>query len=315
MLKYLVILLDDTSIAFCHASNPLTQKRPMPIEILNKAIIFGMKENLMIQYVMPTEQLPDEYYPVLESIDNIKIGADVLVYTSIPNEVDSRCIVLRIPFQAFIDNVAQIGHLMTATDRISICFTNIEQFSDCYITSYYNALRLLIPIVLSGYECQEKKIASLNLLSDRLRLSQMNNCGAGIDNITIAPNGKFYICPAYYYDEMLGIDNKLNHKVPSSIFSVGNIDEGLSIPNRHLYHIKSAPICRSCDAYHCNRCIWLNQRLTWEVNTPSHQQCVMSHIERAVAREIAILLKQKDIANIDIPSIDYLDPFYSKNRF
>ena len=37
MLQYLVILLDDTSIAFCHASNPLTSKHLIDKDVLKKA--------------------------------------------------------------------------------------------------------------------------------------------------------------------------------------------------------------------------------------------------------------------------------------
>ena len=315
MLKYLVILLDDTSIAFCHANNPLTQRNIIPLDILKEAIVFGMKENLMIQYVLPNQQLPDEYYPVLESIDNIKIGTDVLVYDHIPDLVEGRQIVLRIPFQTFIEDVLKIISLMRETERISICFTNIEDFSDDDIPLYTNALKVLIPVIISGHEDEHKSFADINILSDRLQLNQMSNCGAGVETITIAPNGRFYICPAFYYDEKTGVDNRLHHTTPLSTYSVGSLREGLLIPNHHLYQIKYAPLCRSCDAFHCHRCIWLNQKLTWEVNTPSHQQCVMSHIERNVAREIAISLKQRGLANIDIPLIDYLDPFYSKNRF
>lgn len=315
MLKYLVILLDNTSIAYCHSDNPLTQKGLMPIDVLKKAIVFGMKENLMIQYVLPIEQLPINYYPVIESIDNVKIGEDVRVFQTIPTVVDCNRIVLRIPFQHFIEGVERIASLMQGTERISIIFTNIEEFSDDFILDYTNALRSLIPLVVSSYDNSSENIASLNILSDRLNHCEMNNCGAGVDNITIAPNGKFYICQAFYYDEMMGVDNKLNHRNPSSSFSVGDINNGVVIPNQQLYHLKFAPLCRSCDAFHCSRCIWLNQKLTWEVNTPSHQQCVMSHIERNVSREIALILKNYNIASIDIPFIDYLDPFYSKNRF
>ena len=42
-MQYLVILLDDTSVAYCHANNPLTERYLMPIETLRKAILFGMK--------------------------------------------------------------------------------------------------------------------------------------------------------------------------------------------------------------------------------------------------------------------------------
>ena len=50
-LQYLVILLDDTSVAYCHAHNPLTERRLMPLDVLKEGILFGMKHSLMIQFV------------------------------------------------------------------------------------------------------------------------------------------------------------------------------------------------------------------------------------------------------------------------
>lgn len=60
-MQYLVILLDDTSVAYCHADNPLKERRLMPLDTLRKAILFGMKQNLMIQYIYPDYDLPEEY--------------------------------------------------------------------------------------------------------------------------------------------------------------------------------------------------------------------------------------------------------------
>ena len=39
MLQYLVILLDDTSVAYCHADNPLKERYLMPIEVLKKLFL------------------------------------------------------------------------------------------------------------------------------------------------------------------------------------------------------------------------------------------------------------------------------------
>lgn len=37
MLQYLVILLDDTSVSFCHYSNPIKERNLIPLDILKKA--------------------------------------------------------------------------------------------------------------------------------------------------------------------------------------------------------------------------------------------------------------------------------------
>ena len=133
-------------------------------------------------------------------------------------------------------------------------------------------------------------------MTDRILLDKMNNCEAGLENITIAPNGKFYLCPAFYYE------NPKN--------SVGNLNEGLQIKNKQLLKLDHAPLCRKCDAYHCNRCLWLNQQTTWDINTPSHEQCVVSHLERNASKRLLEQLQSIGLfSDKSITEITYLDPF------
>ena len=68
MLQYLIILLDDTSASFCHYEVPQKEPRLIDIETLRKGIYFAMRENLMIQFVYPDYELPQEYIEVIESI-------------------------------------------------------------------------------------------------------------------------------------------------------------------------------------------------------------------------------------------------------
>ena len=148
------------------------------------------------------------------------------------------------------------------------------------------------------------KAAQVNLLTDRLLLKEMNNCGAGDNSVTLTPNGKFYLCPAFYYG-----DEKQ---------SVGDLSSGLNIKNPQLLRLDHAPICRQCDAYHCRRCIWMNGRLTMDANTPSHQQCVVTHVERNASRYLQQKLQEKGIQlsnSNEIAEIDYLDPFNIVNRW
>jgi CXXX repeat peptide maturase len=131
-----------------------------------------------------------------------------------------------------------------------------------------------------------------------MMLTEMNNCNAGDTTITLAPNGKFYICPAFYYND----END----------NVGNIENGLDIKNKQLYKLDHAPICRKCDAWQCRRCTWLNRKTTLEVNTPSHEQCVAAHLERNASRNLMLSLRSKGTFLPDkeeIKELTYLDPF------
>ena len=313
-LQYLVILLDDTSAAYCHADNPLKERNLMPIETLRKAILFGMKQNLMIQYVYPEYELPEEYEDVIESIDHVKIGRNVKVFNEVPKKLEGDNVVIRLKIADFISKQYDIAALLPQAKRLNICLTDIESFKDEQQGEYEKALNTLNSVLLNLYK--EQKQPQLNILTDRLQLTEMHNCEAGIGNITVAPNGKFYLCPAFYYDERMGINNRMNHVTKEATRSVGDLDNGLNIPNKQLLQLDHAPLCRICDAYHCNRCIWLNQKLTWDNNTPSHQQCVISHLERNATRQLLADIRKigEFLPELEIKEIEYLDPFDVKEE-
>lgn len=330
MLQYLVILLDDTSVAYCHADNPLKERNLIPLETLNKAILFGMKQNLMIQYVFPDYALPKEYSEVIESIDNVKIypvgckpvtgiedgnETDVEVANEVPEKVEAKNLLLRLPFGKMLKQKDEIAKLFASGVRINLCITDVEKFTDEQIETYKQVLKEWNAVLLNLYKHGQSP--QFNLLTDRMMLEKMHNCEAGVSNITLAPNGKFYLCPAFYYDEQTKVDNQLNHHQPTSDNSVGDLENGLDIPNPQLLKLDHAPLCRNCDAYQCRRCLWLNRKLTWDLNTPSHQQCVMAHIERNASHDLLNDIRKvgEFMPNIDIKEINYLDPFEVRKEF
>lgn len=307
-MQYLVILLDDTSEAYCHADNPLKERRLMPLDTLRKAILFGMKQNLMIQYIYPDYDLPEEYNALIESIDHVKIGRDVRVYNGVSASVAGKNVVLRLTIGEFIAGQYDIAALLPQVERLNICLTDIAAFRDEQAEGYKKALETLNAVLVNLYK--KENPTQVNMLTDRLVLTEMHNCEAGIGNITVAPNGKFYLCPAFYYDEQMGVSNRMNHSTKDASRSVGDLDNGLQIPNKQLLELDHAPLCRKCDAYHCHRCIWLNDRLTMDANTPSHQQCVLAHLERNAGRELQQMLAAQGLhTGNEIPERDYLDPF------
>lgn len=330
MIQYLVILLDDTSTAYCHADNPLKQRNLIPLETLKSGILFGMKQNLMIQYVFPDYELPKEYMQVIESIDNVKIypfghkpitgidvscDSDVEVTNEIPEDVKTKNLVIRYPFAKILADKDEFARLFDLDVRINLVITDVENFTDNDIPTYQELLSVFGNMLFSL--CKKGKSPQFNLLTYRMALNKMHNCDAGVNNITLAPNGKFYLCPAFYYDEKMGVSNRLNHSKPFSECSIGDLEKGLDIPNPQLLKLDHAPLCRKCDAYHCRRCIWLNKKLTWDNNTPSHQQCVMAHIERNASRELLSKIRKlgEFMPEINIPEINYLDPFDVRKQF
>ena len=177
---------------------------------------------------------------------------------------------------------------------------DIDTFTTEDFDRYNSALNMLAEQLHMLYE--KGAAPQLNLLSDRLLLNQMNNCNAGVESVTLTPDGKFYICPAFYYD-------------PEGE-AVGDLESGLNIKNQQLYQLDHAPLCRRCDAYQCRRCVWLNHRTTLEVNTPSHEQCVAAHLERNASRNLLLALQRSNsvMSQQTIPEINYLDPFDNREE-
>lgn len=309
MIQYLIILLDDTSASYCHYANSRMERRLIPVETLKAGILFGMKENLNIQFVYPDYELPQEYKDVIETIDHTNIApctgvtgeeADVLVIDGIAafSEVsfdETKAYVLRTDRKELFSDYPVIGDILERVARLNVVITDVCKFDDADFERYKSLLSELVAKVENL--AVEGKFPQLNLLTDRMLLSQMNNCGAGDTSITLAPDGHFYVCPAFYCSE--------------DGYAVGDINSGLDIKNPQLYRLSHAPLCRNCDAYQCRRCVWLNRKTALEVNTPSHEQCVTAHLERNASRSLLAAIRQHGdfLADKEIKEISYLDPF------
>lgn len=308
MLKYLIVMLSEASVPFCHHEPKERKEGEISATDLKAAIRLGMKENLSIQFVYPDHPVSPELEDIVETIDHVKIKPcasekeDILVadINWLPAQAQNETIVIRASIKELAERVGEIEDIIYRFKRVNIILKNPEAVSEEDAETYKGVLDRLTDHIASQTK-QGKELPQLNILTDRLMLDKMNNCGAGDESITVAPDGKLYICPAFYYDGE-----------PALAW----VDNGLQLPTAQLYRLDHAPICRECDAYQCHRCIWLNKRRTLEVNTPGHMQCVLSHLERNASRRL--LSEIRKIGNFmpetEIKEIDYLDPFEKINR-
>lgn len=312
MLQYLIILLNNASTSYCHYTPNSTNNRFISLSDLKAGIRFAMKENLMIQYVYPDFDLPQEYKEMIETMDHSKIipstsplveDADIVVFNNWKDAVGfslekSATYVLRICKEDLFAQKEVIRTFIGKVNRLNIVITDVESFTKSDFNKYQD--------VLDSFGTEAEKLfkageaPQLNVITDRIALTQMNNCNAGSNNITLAPDGKFYICPAFFYSD----EDKEN-------FCIGDLQNGLAIKAAKLYKLAYAPLCRICDAYQCKRCVWINRKMTYDITTPSHEQCVLAHIERNASRKVLEdVRKGKEFyPEQDIKEIDYLDPF------
>ena len=139
MTQYLVILLDDTSVSFCHYKNPNKERRLMPLDTLESCIRYAMKENLNIQFVYPTYALPKEYEEAIDSVDHIKIkpsicadNADVVVFDDVKTLTGSigfakeTAYILRISKQSLFTGVESLLPILYKVGRLNIVITDVS---------------------------------------------------------------------------------------------------------------------------------------------------------------------------------------------
>ena len=306
--KYLQLITSDYITPHCSYRNWRNTNEVMSSETIKQSLNFAQKNG---------------YIPVLlgenQNTKNIKIEPEVFVIKNgdliqvnaeneIPvfdNKIDytsdtiSNNSILLLNKEN-ISNLSQLSKkLLEKTSRINLRLENIETWTKADLKLYEDQLDILSNRVLESYK--NINPIEINVLTDIMTLDSLEDCGAGTTSFSVAPNGKIYFCPAFYFDN------------PQNF--IGSLDEGLNIKNTYLLNANNAPICSGCDAFHCNRCKFLNKKTTNEINTPSQMQCIISHTERNKARILQIQLAEVGLeCKNTITEIDYLDPLEKKIR-
>lgn len=306
--KFLQLITSDKIIPHCSYRNWRNSTEVMNSATIEKSLEFAQKNGytpvFLGEYKNP-ENIKMEFgsYIIKNGNTNQAFAEnEILVFD---NNVDSisetigECILLI--DRENISNIFEFSKkLFEKSSKINLRLENIETWTEETLNLYEKQLDKLTSFILESY--RKGAPVEINVLTDILSLESLEDCGAGVTSFSVAPNGKIYFCPAFYFD------NPENY--------IGSLDEGITVKNSYLLDAKKAPICSDCDAFHCNRCKFLNKKRTYEINTPSKMQCIISHTERNKARSLQLsLIKESNMEfTHTIKEIDYLDPLEKKLR-
>jgi len=316
-LSSLLIMMERGAVPFCHYSNPdYGRAEPQWIDLtdLKKAVQFAQQRQLRLICLLGRHLPPKSHASVLRDSKAVKIvplkfpkpgnaAVRVLEFADAFAWEERRSVslndaILRLERKDLGQLISVFKSLALKVKRLNVCLTDIGTFQEIDFAHYREQLDLLAKIIAgfrwpaAGTEC--------NLLTDRLMLRAMNNCDAGVKHVTVAPNGRFYLCPGFYHRDEAD--------------TLGGLESGFCPRNSRLWERDYSPICRECDAYQCRRCLLLNKQLTNEINIPSRQQCVTAHCEREASRKLLDELRRRRplnpaVAEAQIRRLDYLDPF------
>ena len=317
MYKYLLVILEKGAVPFCHYSNPYyhSQGQPsfMPLDLVEKIVRYARDKELFINFLYGKHRLPKEYEALIDTVNHVKMiplslqeiypdGVLVLdagerdAFGSIDKN-STRNIILRVEPFDLRQLASDVDALRGTFKRLNLHLVGVERFTEKDIELYETQVKAMGAKLQQAYKSGDE--IEINILTDRMLLQQMNNCDAGVKHLTLAPNGKCYICPGFYHDD------------EAAAVGVWNEDQEILIDNQRLLSLQCAPICSQCDAFHCKRCVYLNQLMTLEINVPSKEQCVLAHTEREASRQM--LKSLRNIKPFDklpaIRSLSYRDPF------
>ncbi len=313
-IDYLIVPLEAGATSFCYYENPAYYSGGgdfLPLTVLRSVHDYAAKKSITINFLYGNRRPPHDYEEIIESTNHVKMlplklkkyyaegvfvvnRDDVRLIDALESSAQNTFILRLVK-----DELQKLGPivdvLLDKCRRLDLVLPDIGSFSG----REYDEYAMQITRIKNDFLNRIKKghTVELNILTDRLLLHAMNNCNAGLVHLTVGCNGKLYLCPGFYY----GNEDD----------SVGSIDNGSMIKNQRLLRIGNAPICSRCDAYHCKRCLYLNNKLTLEINTPSRQQCVVSHLERdcsRVLRDDLVQLTHDVTAFAPIPELSYFDP-------
>ena len=314
MLTHLLVVLAEDATSFCHYESGRSRsgrRGLIPPDRLEAAVLLALKNNLKVNFLYPRRRLGRAYDALVESVDHVKIvpfaarsrhpGAILVVESgAVPGAAELAGLrganfILRVRRADLPRLAAAVGRLLPRAKRINVVLTEVAGSGEAEYAEYRRQLDKIAPAVLK--RAARPDAPELNVLTDRLVLDRMNNCQAGLSHLTVAPNGRLYLCPAFY------------HADPKD--TLGEIRNDVAIANSRLLELKYAPICRLCDAYQCRRCVFLNRALTLELNTPSAEQCRLAHVEREASRLYLERLRESGggAGLADIPVVAYDDPF------
>lgn len=305
-MKSLQFITDDTITPHCTYRNIKNSENKMSSYIFQKGLEFaknnGFEPILLCTSDIQMNVFLDNYTCIFGNTKSIIPENSIIIYDNnadINTKAGLEICILLINKENIQNIFELVTKLMKHNERINLIIEDIDKWGNEEIEIYTHQLQSLVDLVAENYK--KNNIIEINILTDILNLKSMCNCDAAENTFTLAPNGRIYMCPAFYFN------NPDNH--------IGSLEEGINIKNTNLLKLENSYICSQCDAYHCRRCKFQNKMLTGEINTPSRIQCLISHIEREQAKQLQLKLNgMYEFKNI-LSSIDYYDPLDKiKNR-
>lgn len=308
-MRSLVLLLDGAAPSFCFYPSPAPSAPwPMTDEVFRAALSLAAAQDLSLQIVGGPGGVPPAWRERLAGRAHVVYlphGARGLAEQDVP-VLDAAAdpgglahhpiAILRVARGELERWPRCFEALSSRVERVVLVLLDLDRWDEEDLGRHQASLRRAGAFLAREYRAGH--MVQLSAISDRLALQEPGDCAAGLDHLTVAPDGSLQPCPGFALDGAAALGH-LGEPWPPSI------------ANRELLTRQRAPICALCDAFHCRRCVHLNLRSTLEVNTPPWQLCRAAHLEREASRELLETLhREGELRHLPpIRHVPYEEPF------
>ena len=264
-IKHLLLYIDSSEKPYCLPEEIKRVGKPekMSDDLIKAALEFAKKHNFKPLFYNKY-QISNIFNPNIKT-DNILISVKEL--KNLPGEYLAKVVNLLINKNDIKNMFAGIKYLMeNGVGRINLMLIGIKDWTDGDLLIYSEQLTQVALFI------KENELPTIiNVLHD-VTVSERfyYGCDAGVNTFTLAPNGKLYICPAFYLQD------------PKK-YSIGDLKDGFTFQYQESLINSDFPECKTCRHYQCKRCLFLNKMLTNEYSVSPDIQCKISNLEAKVA--------------------------------
>ncbi|NBH28742.1 CXXX repeat peptide maturase, partial [Lachnospiraceae bacterium] len=283
-LRYLYFITGDNAQSHCCYKTNTNETCIMEEKILKGGLDFCLQNNLAPIFLGRINHGLNHkehlYYEIIDYKQLVKDDTAMPIYYGLADlsvEVENKSSVgiLLIDKENLKDVVKWTKKLWHIHHRINLFIQDSDDWGTTDFDEYRHQLMEISDMVYESYERGEKN--QINVLTDLIFATRAQDCGAGVTSIALAPNGKFYICPGFYYN------NKGKEK------ELGDINGKNILLDKHFFKRSASEPCIDCSIQNCNRCRYSNFIHTNEIHIPIDAQCEINYINA----EMSNILQKK----------------------
>lgn len=303
-LKYIYFITSDDAPVFCNYEKKYLGTDKMTHELYTKGLDFCMENEVLPiflgEYSIELDPKKKIFFEIKEKGEFLNPARGITVTKEPMQEVSTpvvNYIICKKDILNLTENMRKF--YLASVKRVNIFLADIESWEEEDFTQYKRSLDDLVEFYFELIRTGKLSF-QINVLNDRLMLldRETRDCAAGINSVSLAPNGKFYVCPGFYFT--------------NPDWSIGTIETGIDEAEKERYYRERSPMCNCCKADACHRCLLNAKIATGEINVPSSNQCRIGYIQANAQKKLYDRLIEEDgdkymFSAYDLPKLDYVD--------